>query len=200
VKANANPDPKIQRTESHEWPVRPACPEARVVPKSRAFPESPKSLVSPVSEGQANTRKKDEVLKAFGARNACTTKKSEGRRLFQVARDLSVIERGTGRELTITEITPAFQEWHRLSQPFLDPTRTRDDYFAELVFAISCRQTPLSHSIAEHGLGRCARSVDFRLQGNHREPPRNNKPILGRWFSCLLARRRDIDGRGRLDE
>jgi hypothetical protein len=95
-----------------------------------------------VCEAQANTRKKDEVLKALGARNACTTKKSERSRLFQLARDLSAIERVTERELTIAEITPAFQEWHGLSQPFLDPARTRDNYFAELVAALPKVRVP----------------------------------------------------------
>ena len=148
MKANANFEPKIQQTESRQWPVAPASPkapvfpEARVVPRTPAVPESPESLVSPVSEGQATTRKKDKVLKALGARNACTTKKSESRRLFKLARDLSAIERGTGRELTIAEITPAFQEWYGRSQPFLDPARTRDDYFAELVAALPKVRVP----------------------------------------------------------
>ena len=35
-----------------------------------------------------------------------------------------------GRELDIAELMPAFDEWHRLSQPFLDPAKGRDDYLA----------------------------------------------------------------------
>jgi hypothetical protein len=43
------------------------------------------------------------------------------------------LEKGIGRELIIGELMVVFDEWHRLSQPFLDPAKTRDDYLAALL-------------------------------------------------------------------
>jgi hypothetical protein len=40
------------------------------------------------------------------------------------------VEKGIGRELNIGELMPAFNEWHRVSQPFLDPAKTPDYYLA----------------------------------------------------------------------
>ena len=136
MKANANSEAKTQRPE---LPVSPECPEPRVLPQSPACPES---LEFPVCVAQANTRNKDDALKELGARNACTTKNSERSKLWQLARDLSRIERGAGRELTIAEITPAFQRWHELSEPHLDPARKREDLFAELVAGLRKVRVP----------------------------------------------------------
>lgn len=43
------------------------------------------------------------------------------------------MEKAAGRELEIAELVPPFDEWHQLSQPFLDPSETRDEYLAQLV-------------------------------------------------------------------
>src|SRR5437867_13456714 len=40
------------------------------------------------------------------------------------------------------ELMPAFDEWHRLSQPFLDPAKTRDDYLAEFVAGLRKVRVP----------------------------------------------------------
>jgi hypothetical protein len=40
------------------------------------------------------------------------------------------LEKGIGRELSIGELLIVFDEWHRLSQPFLDPQKTREDCLA----------------------------------------------------------------------
>jgi hypothetical protein len=45
-------------------------------------------------------------------------------------RDLKGLEKGIGRELTTAELMVVFDEWHRLSKPFLDPAKTHDDYLA----------------------------------------------------------------------
>jgi hypothetical protein len=45
-------------------------------------------------------------------------------------RDLRAIEKGIGRELEIADLMVAFNEWYRLSQPFLDTAKPRDDYLA----------------------------------------------------------------------
>jgi hypothetical protein len=46
-------------------------------------------------------------------------------------RDLRGLEKSIGSELGVTELMIAFNEWHRVSQPFLDPAKTRDDYLAK---------------------------------------------------------------------
>jgi hypothetical protein len=40
------------------------------------------------------------------------------------------VEKRIGRKLSNGELMLTFDEWHRLSQPFLDPQKTRDDYLA----------------------------------------------------------------------
>jgi hypothetical protein len=43
---------------------------------------------------------------------------------------LEAVEQRIGRKLSIPERRLTFNQWHRLSQPFLDPQKTADDYFA----------------------------------------------------------------------
>jgi len=72
----------------------------------------------------------EEELKALAARNACTEPGTARKKRFQLLRDLRAVEKRIGRELTTGELMPTFEEWYRLSQPFLDPAKTRDDYLA----------------------------------------------------------------------
>jgi hypothetical protein len=117
VKPNANPEPKIQRTE---LPVSPACPEPRVLPEPRAFP------VSPVSNGQDVAT----FLKLSAARNRCRPdRNTPEKQLWELARDAKLIERKAERQLTNGELMSGFKEWHRLSESLLDPAKS-DDYFA----------------------------------------------------------------------
>jgi hypothetical protein len=117
VKANANPEPKIQRTE---LPVPPACPEPRVLPEPRVFP------VSPVSNRQDIAT----FLKVSASRNRCRQdRNTPEKQLWKLARDAKLIERKAGRQLTNAELMFGFKEWHRLSESLLDPAKS-DDYFA----------------------------------------------------------------------
>ena len=123
---------------AHRPPKSREGPSVSSVSKSRGslsilVSESPESHVypeSPVSNGQGLDGEKEKVLKALAARNACTQRSTARKRRFKLARDLKALEKGIGRQLEITELMPAFDEWHRLSQPFLDPAKTRDDYLA----------------------------------------------------------------------
>jgi hypothetical protein len=72
----------------------------------------------------------EQMLQALAARNAATEKGTARKRRFQLARDLRAIERGIGRPLETSYLRAAFDEWHRLSQPFLDPKKARDEYLA----------------------------------------------------------------------
>ena len=57
-------------------------------------------------------------------------------------RDLRAVEKGIGRELDIAELMPAFDEWHRLSQPFLDPAKTPDYYLAAFLAELGKVRVP----------------------------------------------------------
>jgi hypothetical protein len=64
-------------------------------------------------------------------RNACTRAGDRAdRKRFKLARDVRAVEEGVRRELNVRELKPVLYEWHRLSQPFLDPAKTRDDQLA----------------------------------------------------------------------
>jgi CHC2 zinc finger len=104
--------------ECHKSPRSHECPECHRSPKSPVFP------VSPMSNGQGLQK----ALKELGARNACNKRITVKKRLWQLARDLRALEKQIGRKLSNSELMLVFDEWHRLSQPFLDPAKTRDDY------------------------------------------------------------------------
>jgi hypothetical protein len=110
--------------KSHECRKSLGSPECLVSPKYH------KSLVYPMSNGQGLNGETEKVLKTLAAHNACTERNTARKRRFKLVRDLKAIETGIGRELEIADLMVAFNEWHRLSQPFLDPAKTRDDYLA----------------------------------------------------------------------
>jgi len=80
--------------------------------------------VYPMSNGQGL----QNALKEVAARNACNERITIKKALWQLARDLRAVEKQIGRKLRNSELMQVFDEWHRLSQPFLDPAKTRDDY------------------------------------------------------------------------
>jgi hypothetical protein len=116
----------------------PVPPVFRVVPVSPRSPRFPRSHVFPVSNGHG----REKALKALAARNACTEPNSAGKRLWKFMRDLKAVEKGIGRELEIAELMPAFSEWHRLAQRFLDPAKTRDDYLAAFLAGLRKVRVP----------------------------------------------------------
>ena len=84
-------------------------------------------------------------LKGLAARNACTARNTA--RTRRRARPEGAEER-IGRKLSNIELMLAFNEWYRLSQPFLDPEKTRDDYLAAFLAALgksACQQAKVTH-------------------------------------------------------
>jgi CHC2 zinc finger len=112
--------PASHPSTSHEWP------KSHEYPKLPESLESPVSPVFPVSNGQAP----EKVLKALAARNACTQRNTAREKRWKLVRDLRAVEKGIGRELTLNELLPVFEEWHLRSRRFLDPAKTRDAYLA----------------------------------------------------------------------
>jgi hypothetical protein len=91
-----------------------------------------------VSEGNDD----EKALEMLAGRNACQARNTARKRLWQLARDLSALEKKVHRELEIAEILVACSEWYRLSQPFLDPAETYETYLAALVAALRKVRVP----------------------------------------------------------
>jgi hypothetical protein len=90
----------------------------------------------------SNGQGREKALKALAARNACTEPNSARERLWQLVRDLKAVEKGINRELDVAELVPAFNEWERLSEPFLDSAKTREDYLAALLASLRKVRVP----------------------------------------------------------
>ena len=121
----------------------PKCPDSPNSHESPEFPESHVYPVFPVSNGQALNGKLEKALRALGADKACKARNTERKALWKLTRDLKALEKGLRRELEVPEIMPAFDEWHRRSQRFLDAAKTRDDYLAELVAGLPKVRVPI---------------------------------------------------------
>ena len=130
--------PASRPPKSHESPECRECPESRESPQFHESPEYPMSPVHPVSNGQGP----EKALKALGARNACKERNTARNRRWQLARDLRAVEKGIGRELGIAELMLTLNEWYRLSQPFLDPAKTRDTYLAAFLAELGKVRVP----------------------------------------------------------
>ena len=110
--------------KSHEYPQSRKSREFPGSHGSPQSPESPRCPVYPVSNGQGLQK----ALKELGVRNACNERITVEKALWQLARDLRALEKQIGRKLSNSELMLVFDEWHRLSQPFLNRAKTRDDY------------------------------------------------------------------------
>jgi hypothetical protein len=90
-----------------------------------------------VSEGQPVDGELEKRIKALAAQNACTQLNTARTRRFKFLRDLKAVEKHIGRKLQVGELATAFDDWHRLSLPFLDPEKTRDYYEAKFLAEFS---------------------------------------------------------------
>ena len=116
----------------------PICaPKSHEYPKSLGSlgsPEYPVFPVHPVSNGQGAEKDllAEKDLKGLAARNASTARGTARERRWKLVRDLKAIELRWGA-LDTSELMLTFDEWYRLSQPFLDSKKTRDDYLASFL-------------------------------------------------------------------
>jgi hypothetical protein len=83
-----------------------------------------------------------EELKAWAARNACSERNTARRKRWQLARDLRAVEKRIARKLNTGELMQVFSEWYYVSHPFLDPGKTRDDYFAAFLAELGKVRVP----------------------------------------------------------
>jgi hypothetical protein len=89
-------------------------------------PESHGFLVYPVS----NSQELKKELEELALRNACTERHTARGRRWQLARDLVAVEKRISRKLRPGELMRTFNKWHSVSQPYLDPRKSRDQYLA----------------------------------------------------------------------
>ena len=132
-----------------DWPESPERPES---------PQSPGSPVPPVSVGHDD----EKALTMLAGRNACQARNTARKRLWQLARDLSALEKKVTRELEIAEIIVACGEWYQLSQPFLDPAKTYDTYLAALTAALRKVRVPTGEGETIEKALRPSRSYHLR--------------------------------------
>jgi hypothetical protein len=173
--------PPGRPSKSHEYPKSLRSPKS---------PKSPEFLVYPVSNGQCLNGQTEKVLKALAARNACTERNTARSTRWQLVRDLRAVEKGIGRELRICELMPVFDEWYRLSQPFLDPAKTRDAYLAAFLKELRKVRVPTGEGdTLNKALGAVWELADSELPGIPGLPgaPEGWRRLLA--LHCELSRR-----------
>ena len=127
-------------------------------PKSPASPVSPACLVSPVSEGQTVDVKTQRLLESCAVSNACARiGENADRKRFKLARYMSGIEKISGRKLRMDELLVAFTKWYQLSQPFLDPAKTRDDHWIAFLAEIEKVRVPFGEGALTKALGKVSK-------------------------------------------
>jgi hypothetical protein len=142
--------------------------------KSREYPpvssvsRFPKSLVCPVSlvsNGQGLDGEVEKQLRELTARHAYTSKADKAvKRRFKLARYVTAFQLKLGRKLEIAELRQALNEWHRLSQRFLDPVETCDDHWVSFLAELTKVRKPPGEHIPTTALENVAKlSVDQLL-------------------------------------
>jgi CHC2 zinc finger len=122
---------------SHEYPKSPQSHQSHERPECHESRKSPVFPVYPMSNGQGLQK----ALKELGTRNTCNERIMVKKGLWQLARDVRGFQKQIDRKLTNSELRQGFDEWYRLSQPFLDPTK-RDDYLAAFLAKLAKVRIP----------------------------------------------------------
>jgi hypothetical protein len=122
---------------------------SNIIPSEQEFLPSPPSpphvspefhgfLVYPVS----SLRELAKELEELALCNACSERDTARERRWQLARDLSAVEKRLARKLNPDELMRTFNRWYGLSQPYLDPKKTRDDYLAAFLAELGKVRVP----------------------------------------------------------
>ena len=122
---------------------------SKIIPNKQEFLPSPPSPphVSPESHGfpvypVSNSQELGKELEELAKRNACTERDTARERRWQLVRDLNAVEKRLARKLNPDEAMRTFNKWHGLSQPYLDPKKTRDDYLARFLAELGKVRVP----------------------------------------------------------
>jgi len=101
-------------------------------PESHGFP------VYPVSSSQELEKELEELAKS----NACVSRHTARTRRWKLDRDLMAVQKRISRKLNPKELMTSFDQWHRTSQPHLDPKKTRDDYLGAFLAELGKVRVP----------------------------------------------------------
>jgi CHC2 zinc finger len=130
-------------------------PKSHECPASLTSHESPMYPVSPVSNGQGP----GEALKALAVRNACTQRNTARERRWKLVRDLRAVEKGICRSLSTDDLMQAFNEWYCLSEPYLDPAKTCEDYLAMFLAELTKVRVPTGEGHPLNEALECVRTL-----------------------------------------
>jgi hypothetical protein len=98
------------------------------------------------------------VLESLGKRNACThTGDKAERKRFKLARDIRAVEKGIAQQLNIEDLVVAFTKWFEMSQPFLDPAKTRDDHWIAFLAELEKVRVPTGEGTLTKALEKVSR-------------------------------------------
>jgi hypothetical protein len=155
---------------------------ARSADGSREYPKCPEFPVSPVSNGQtvaahALNGELHTELKALATRNACTGNMRPEDSSWQLARDLKAVAKRIGRKLSVVELMLTFDEWHQLSEPFLDAEKTRDQYWMGFLAQLQKVRVPTGEGTINEALHYVSKLTEAEL------------PIIPGWANGLEPRR-----------
>lgn len=114
-------------TEKDEFFPTP-LPPPHGCPESHGFP------VYPVS----SSRELEKELEKLAENNGCTARNTARVRRWKLLQDLAAVEKRIARKLATEELMSTFSVWYRVSQPHLDPKKTRDHYLGAF-FAEACK-------------------------------------------------------------
>jgi hypothetical protein len=82
-----------------------------------------------VSNGQAVDAERQRFVESLAVANACARAGDKAnKKRFKLARDVRAVEKAIGRPLNADELLVAFHKRHQVSEPFLDPAKSRDDH------------------------------------------------------------------------
>lgn len=99
------------------------------LPLPHGFPESHGFPVYPVS----NRQELEGELANLAKRHACCVPNTAKKQRWNLVRDMAALQKRISRKFSRDELMRAFEVWHRVSLPVLDPKKKCDDYLASFL-------------------------------------------------------------------
>jgi hypothetical protein len=139
------------------------------LPKSREFPMYPVSSSDEL-----------ENLTKLATYHACSAPNTAKKKRWNLLRDVAAVQKRISRDITSAELMETFDKWHRISQPHLDPKKTRDDYLASFLAEFGKIRVPTGEGEAlEKALTRVSNLPPSEL------PKISDVPESWRWIAAL---------------
>ena len=90
----------------------------------------------------SNSHEFEKALEELAVGNACTELDTARKRRWKLVRDLNAVEKTIARKLNPGELMRTFNKWYCVSQKYLDPKKTRDDYLAAFLAELGKVRVP----------------------------------------------------------